>query len=132
MVLQPRYSFLRKADGVVSVSSMAYESASVEAFRRWLLEFGRDIYAIGPLLPPNTTLNTGAKDAEKEMSHNGSETEDFLNHIFKKYGQHSLLYVCFQCPLPNMTNKLDTDFIWQRLLASYRLSYESYRCSFRT
>jgi len=91
--------FLVKADGVISSTCLAYESEGAQIFSKWINEYGRRFYAVGPLLPPGMTssesLSAASKKYEKDVSRNGSEIESFLNNILKSHGENSLLYISF-------------------------------------
>jgi hypothetical protein len=89
-------SFARECDGLISVSSAAYDQKSLEALRVWFKETNRPVYAIGPLVPPglgDTGLSDTAKQMEINSSNNGSDVQAFLDRILNSHGKQSLIYV---------------------------------------
>ena len=93
------FSFARKCDGFVCISSSAYELEVLKAFRKWLVETGnRELYVVGPLLPQGfgnvkQGALSGAQTFEVAMSEKGGEILEFLENIMKTHGMQSLVYV---------------------------------------
>ncbi|PSR79623.1 hypothetical protein PHLCEN_2v6924 [Hermanssonia centrifuga] len=67
-----------------------FESAeSLDALRKWFAETSREVYTVGPMLPPsgkNAVIN------EKKQSANSGEIDEFLERTLKAYGEQSLVY----------------------------------------
>jgi hypothetical protein len=80
----------------VSVSSAAFDQEALEAMRTWLAETNRQMYAVGPLVPPgfgDRGLSDAAKQIEIDSSAKGGEFQAFLDKTLKSHGEHSLIYV---------------------------------------
>jgi hypothetical protein len=90
--LQSAHSALTAADGMLAATSSVVESASIEAARKWFGETGREIWIIGPLA--DAPLAEKIRDV---LSADETKILDFLDHMERKHGVRSVIYVCRRC-----------------------------------
>ena len=79
-------------DGIILMSSAAYEPEADAATRSWMSETGRPVFSAGPLLPSNSSRSK-ALEKEKALSPQANEIQTFLDTTLKNSGEKSLLYV---------------------------------------
>ncbi|PSR79624.1 hypothetical protein PHLCEN_2v6925 [Hermanssonia centrifuga] len=80
-------------DGILVATPDCFESTeSLAALRTWFAETSREVYTVGPMLPPsgkNATVN------EKKQSANPEEIDEFMGQTLKTHGKQSLVYISF-------------------------------------
>ncbi|KAG5633982.1 hypothetical protein H0H81_004049, partial [Sphagnurus paluster] len=76
--------FLLSSDAILIASSESYEKESLDALRGWFAEMQKPLYAIGPLLPNNSTAGS---DINKNAG-----IEAFLDDILQNHGKNSLFF----------------------------------------
>lgn len=82
-------SFIEACDGAILSTAEALEPEGVALIRDWFSETGREVYAVGPLLP----LGTNTVAGEQSQSDKPSEIDTFLKTTLETHGPKSLLYV---------------------------------------
>lgn len=85
---------LHECDGIVLLSSTAFDLEGCRTVKAWAAETNRPVYAIGPLLPDelfHTTQITRRDESDKSAS--GQEVIAFMDQIYESHGACSLLYV---------------------------------------
>jgi hypothetical protein len=94
LFIQGIHRFLLEADGVVCVSSSAFEGDSIAASRKWLEESGKELWIVGPLegVPPSTTAPEPR--AEKpEHSEEDARVMSFFDKQVTLHGERRVLFV---------------------------------------
>ncbi|KAG5650746.1 hypothetical protein H0H81_011177 [Sphagnurus paluster] len=79
--------FLLNSDAFLIASSDSYEKESLDGLRGWFAQMQRTLYAVGPLLPSNSTFRS---DNDKNAG-----IEVFLDNILQAHGKHSLFFISF-------------------------------------
>ncbi|KAI0779720.1 UDP-Glycosyltransferase/glycogen phosphorylase [Fomes fomentarius] len=87
------YETLEKADGLLLFTPTSYEPEAVKSARSWFGETGRQVYAVGPLLPAASKATAQAN--EKKLSAEATEIIAFLDETLKTSGEKSLVYISF-------------------------------------
>ncbi|KAJ3726575.1 hypothetical protein C8R42DRAFT_657047 [Lentinula raphanica] len=85
--------YIREADGVVCVSTNAYEPEAAAAAKEWFASMGKAWYTVGPLsifAPSVKSLEPPAPVSETDIS-----VKAFLDRIDEEFGDKSLLYISF-------------------------------------
>lgn len=95
----------------------SYEPEAVKAARSWFGETGRQVYAVGPLLPAASKATAQAN--EKKLSAEANEIITFLDKTLKTSGKKSLVYVslCLRYDWRSLLMHRAIDLLWVRLLA---------------
>ncbi|TCD71967.1 hypothetical protein EIP91_000099 [Steccherinum ochraceum] len=82
-----------ECDGMIICSPEVYEPDVMAATEEWFAETGREVWAIGPLLPPlNNQVSTAGEEAQSEKA---AEIKNFMDDVLEKNGRHSMLYISF-------------------------------------
>ncbi|KAG5650553.1 hypothetical protein H0H81_011834 [Sphagnurus paluster] len=79
--------FLLNSDAFLIASSDSYEKESLDALRGWFAEMQKPLYAVGPLLPSNSTSRP---DINKNTG-----IEVFLDNILQTHGKNTLFFISF-------------------------------------
>ncbi|KAJ3758933.1 hypothetical protein EV360DRAFT_42892 [Lentinula raphanica] len=85
--------YIREADGVVCVSTNAYEPEAAAAAKEWFASMGKAWYTVGPLsifAPSVKSLEPAAPVSETDI-----RVKAFLDRIEEEFGDKSLLYISF-------------------------------------
>ena len=69
-------------------TSYAYESVSLDAVKQWFSDLQKEVYVLGPLLPPG--YGTKTQNSEEGTS---VDIETFLGKMLLQYGQRSVFFV---------------------------------------
>jgi hypothetical protein len=73
-------------------TSYAYESVSLDAVKQWFSDMQKEIYVLGPLLPPGYGIeiqNTGSEEGSSV------DIETFLGEMLVQHGRGSVFFVRF-------------------------------------
>ncbi|KAH9476195.1 UDP-glycosyltransferase 84A1 [Psilocybe cubensis] len=76
---------LKESDAVFATTAYGFEEESILAFKSWFASTSKEAYVIGPILS-----NATVKD-----SPGSTETKDFLDNAYAKYGKNSVLLISF-------------------------------------
>jgi len=79
-------SILKECDDVISVSSYAFESESIESMRSWFAEWRKQLFVLGPLLPESYS-------SDIQSSRGATDVEEFLETMLLERGEKSVLFV---------------------------------------
>lgn len=121
-----------ECDGLATTCTFGYDGEALEVTNAWLLETGRPTFHLGPMMPlePGTTNFTplsmkGERDAAPPGV--GEKVTRFLEGAVAKYGEHSVVYICFgnffwcdrtrmmrseKCSLIGSSRPLNPDHLW--------------------
>ncbi|TCD71970.1 hypothetical protein EIP91_000102 [Steccherinum ochraceum] len=92
-VVMSIFDAVEKSDGMLITSPEVYEPAAIADMREWFAETGRDVWAIGPLIP---SLNSKESvKGEQAQSKDSSEIMKFMDETLVKHGKHSMLFISF-------------------------------------
>ena len=83
-------SSFRECDATIINTSYAYESESLDAMKEWFSDMQKEIYVVGPLLPPGYGIET-----QKSEEGSGSDIETFLGEMLAQHGKESVYFVRF-------------------------------------
>lgn len=78
---------MKESDGSFVVSAYAFEEESIKAFKSWQSDINKEVYVVGPLLPPSSGAVSGS-------ARGSVETEMFLKKAQTEHGPNSVFYVC--------------------------------------
>lgn len=79
-------SLFDNCDGVLLSAAHAIEGQAIDAIKTWFSETKRDVFSVGPLLPPSYW--------HAAQSDQGSDDVPvFLNDMLAKYGEKSVILV---------------------------------------
>ena len=81
-------SSFRECDGTIINTSYAYESVSLDAMKQWLSDMQKEIYVLGPLLPPGYGIET-----QKSEEGASVDIETFLGEMLVQHGKGSVFFV---------------------------------------
>ena len=82
-------SSFRECDATIINTSYAYESSvSLGAMKQWFFDMQKEIYVLGPLLPPGYGIET--QNVEEGAS---VEIETFLGEMLVQHGKGSVFFV---------------------------------------
>ncbi|PPQ70942.1 hypothetical protein CVT25_013291 [Psilocybe cyanescens] len=87
-IMKLQYQGMRESDGAFVVSAYAFEEESIKAFKSWQSDMNKEVYIVGPLLPPSSGSVAGS-------ARGSSETEAFLEKAQATYGTNSVFYISF-------------------------------------
>ncbi|KAJ7161848.1 UDP-Glycosyltransferase/glycogen phosphorylase [Mycena crocata] len=90
-MLQAGYTTMMECDGIFIGTTAVIEGETLAAFEGWVTgTLNKSVYAVGPLLPPG--YGTGTTPS---ISPEHAEIETFLDSMQSKYGDNSVLFICF-------------------------------------
>jgi hypothetical protein len=94
LFLQGAYRSLLAVDGMVVVSTSAFERESIEIGRKWFAEDGKDTWVVGPLedVPPAATANKAGAEIPQHAAED-AKILGFLDDMAQKHGARSVIYV---------------------------------------
>ena len=69
-------------------TSYAYESASLDAVKKWFSDMQKEVHVLGPLLPAG--YGTKTQNSEEGTS---VDIEKFLGEMLVQHGERSVYYV---------------------------------------
>ena len=83
-------SSFRECDATIVNTSYAYDSVSLDAMKRWFTDMQKEIYVLGPLLPPcyGIEIQNGEEGASQDI-------ETFLEEMQVQHGKRSVFFVRF-------------------------------------
>jgi hypothetical protein len=101
LFLQGAYRSLLAVDGMVVVSTSAFERESIEMGREWFAEDGKDTWVVGPLedVPPTATANVAGAEVPQHAEED-AKILGFLDDMAQKHGARSVIYVRPLTPFP--------------------------------
>jgi hypothetical protein len=115
------HRFMLSTDGVIMVSSSAFEGESIAAGRQWLEGNGKDLYMVGPLenAPPSATLRSEPGKKSQPGSPEDAEVLAFLDRMHSTSGARSTLFVSHAGPAgePKRLNIFLSDCIRKHTLS---------------
>ncbi|KAJ7097455.1 hypothetical protein C8R44DRAFT_370256 [Mycena epipterygia] len=83
------YGVVRGCDGIFIGAAPAYDGASLAALEDWVTHtLHKDIYAVGPLLLPDSGAPVSIAPRDTEM-------KAFLDRMQSKFGENSVLFISF-------------------------------------
>ena len=71
-------------------TSYAYESVSLDAVKQWFSDMQKEVYILGPLLPPGYATKT-----HNSEEGTGVDIETFLEKMLVQHGKRSVFFVNF-------------------------------------
>jgi hypothetical protein len=85
---------IQAGDGILVVSSSAFDGKSIEAGRTWLAEIGQDVWIVGPLenAPPAATEPVPGAETPQHAEED-AEILGFLDDMKQKHGERSVIFV---------------------------------------
>jgi hypothetical protein len=88
------HTFCKTSDGMLVVSSSAFEGASIDAGRQWLEGLSRQLYVVGPLedVPLAATAKAPGAEAPKHAEED-AKILGFLDDMEQKHGPRSVIFV---------------------------------------
>jgi hypothetical protein len=103
------HRFTLSTDGVIMVSSSAFEGESSAAGRQWLEGNGKDLYMVGPLenAPPSATLKSEPGKGSQPSSPEDAEVLAFLDRMYSTSGAFSTLFVSYARPASESETLID-------------------------
>jgi hypothetical protein len=84
-------STFRECDATIINTSYAYESASLDAMKRWFSDMQKEIYVFGPHLPSGY----GAIETQNGEEGASIDIETFLGEMLVQHGKGSVFFVRF-------------------------------------
>jgi hypothetical protein len=94
VIIQGVHRFITSADGVLLVSSSAFERDGIIAGKKWLQGLSKDLWLVGPLedAPPAATANVPGREAPQHAE-DDTMILGFLDDMKAKHGDHSVIFV---------------------------------------
>ena len=83
-------STFRECDATIINTSYAYESVSLDAMKQWFSDMQKELYVLGPLLPPGYGIETQNGEAGASV-----DFETFLGKMLVQHGKGSVFFVRF-------------------------------------
>jgi hypothetical protein len=85
---------LVSTDGLLVVSSTAFERGGIDGGKKWIRDLGKDLWVVGPLedAPPAATANISGGEAPQHAKED-EEVLGFLDNMKAKYGDRSVIFV---------------------------------------
>ena len=82
-------SSFRECDATIINTSYAYESVSLDAMKQWFSDMQKELYVLGPLLPPGYGIETRNSEGAS------ADIETFLGEMLGQHGKGSVFFVIF-------------------------------------
>jgi hypothetical protein len=99
IIVKDAHAFYTSSDGMVVVSSSAFEGESVKAGRQWLHGLGKDLWVVGPLEgTPSSALATVAGGEAPQHTEEDKVILGFLDDMENKHGKNSVIFVRVAAP----------------------------------
>jgi hypothetical protein len=94
MIVKDGHTFCTTSDGLLVVSSSAFEDASINAGRQWLEGLGKQLFVVGPLedVPLAATAKASITEAPKDAGEDATIL-GFLGDMEQKHGPRSVIFV---------------------------------------
>ena len=83
-------SSFRECDATIINNSYAYETVSLDAMKQWFSDMKKELYVLGPLLPPGYGIETQKSEAGASI-----DIETFLGEMLVQHGKGSVFFVRF-------------------------------------
>ena len=82
-------SAFRECEATIINTSYAYDSVSLGAMKQWFSDMQKELYVLGPLLPPGYGIPTHNSEGENV------DIETFLGQMLVQHGKGSVFFVRF-------------------------------------
>jgi hypothetical protein len=109
---------MNAGDGMLAVSTSAFEGTAIEATRTWFAETGRKIWVVGPLedAPAAATANIPGGEVLQHVAED-AKILGFLDEMEQKHGARSVIFVrCRHALASHPLTRSCSDRLWDRPL----------------